>query len=84
MAHVDALSRNPVIEVSFEVNTITVDWIATVQQNDSEIQRTVNILKDKETNNIVKITKNFVVKRELLYKITNDGNRCVVPKGVRW
>jgi transposase InsO family protein len=84
MAHVDALSRNPVSEVSFEVNTITVDWIATVQQNDPEIQRTVNILKDKETNNIIEISKNFVVKRGLLYKITNDGNRWVVPKGVRW
>lgn len=55
-----------------------------MQQNDPEIQRCASVLKDNQTNNIIEITKNFVVNRGLLYRVTSDRNRWVVPKGVRW
>lgn len=84
MSHVDALSRNPVFKDTLEVRNISTDWIVTVQQNDSEIQRIVNILKDVETNNAVEIDKNFAIKRDLLYRKTDNGLKWVVPKGVRW
>lgn len=84
MSHVDALSRNPVNCDSLEVRSITVDWILTVQQNDSEVRRIIDILNDKTINNAVEITKNFVIKRGLLYRLTEKGIKWVVPKGVRW
>lgn len=93
MQHVDALSRNPVCPpaplvesdvVVCEVREITVDWLTTVQKNDSEIQRTMQILNDVTLNNIPDIKNNYVIKRGLLYRKTDDGDRWVVPKGVRW
>lgn len=87
MAHVDALSRSPVEESSasvLEVRSVDSNWIATVQQNDSELQRIVSILNDPETNYMVDVKNNFVLKRGLLYRKTDDGDRWIVPKGVRW
>lgn len=85
MAHVDALSRNPaVVEDVLNVRSIDVSWVSTVQLNDLELQRIVNILSDKDNDNIIEIKNNFVVKRGLLYRKTPDGDRWVVPKGVRW
>ncbi|CAH2220926.1 jg25639 [Pararge aegeria aegeria] len=92
MIHVDALSRNPTMEKAgiiqaidtFDIMTITDDWLTTVQLEDSEIQRIKKILTDKEYNNLLEIHKNFVLKRERVYRITEDGLRWVVPKGCRW
>ncbi|CAK1599605.1 unnamed protein product [Parnassius mnemosyne] len=86
MSHVDALSRSPVKydENFVDVCTIDSNWISTVQQSDSELQRIVNILEDPNTSNLLEIKNNFVVKRGLLYRKTQDGDRWVVPKGVQW
>ncbi|CAH2086561.1 unnamed protein product [Euphydryas editha] len=83
MAHVDALSRNPIASdeaANVFVGQIDTNWVATVQQNDPELQRIINILGDKENDNIIEIKNNFIVKRGLLYRKTKYG----VPKGVRW
>lgn len=93
MAHVDALSRNPISTSNLtsdlsssehEVRQITVDWVATVQQNDPEIRRTIEMVNDKNLDSVLDAKTNFVVKRGLLYRKTDDGDRWVVPKGVRW
>lgn len=88
MSHVDALSRNPTESqyVDLEVRCIETEtsWIATVQQSDPELQRIVSVLKDQDTDNLIEIKKNFVIKRGLLYRKTEAGDRWVVPKGVRW
>ncbi|CAH3935267.1 unnamed protein product [Pieris brassicae] len=86
MSHVDALSRNPV-EIDFGcllVRTIDTKWIATVQKDDSELKRIVDILNDSTSGDIVDIRNNFLIKRGLLYRKTDDGERWVVPKGVRF
>lgn len=81
------LSRSPVEESCasvLEVRSVDSNWIATLPQNDSELQRIVSILNDPETNYMVDFKNNFVLKRGLLYRKTDDGDRWVVPKGVRW
>lgn len=92
MIHVDALSRNPVsnevgvVEAveTFEVMSIDDDWLGTVQSNDSELKRIKDILSDPQYDDIIDIKKNFVLKRERIYRNTNEGLRWVVPKGCRW
>lgn len=85
MAHVDALSRNPITDHSnVEVRCINSDWISTVQQNDDELQNIITTLKNEESDKIVELKNNYCVKRGLLYRKTDDGDRWVVPKGVRW
>lgn len=86
MSHVDALSRNPIpLEITeLQVRQIDTNWVATVQQNDPELQRIISILDDKENDNVIEIKNNFLVKRGLLYRKTESGDRWVVPKGVRW
>lgn len=89
MAHVDALSRNPVPNscpiASRMVRRVTEEsWLATVQSADSEIQRKVQILKDPNLDDIIDIKTNFKLRGEKLFRITPDGDRWVVPKGVRW
>lgn len=92
MIHVDALSRNPTTENAgiikaidtLDIMTITDDWLTTVQLADSEIQRIKKILSDKDFDDMVEIRKNFVLKRDRVYKVTEDGLRWVVPKGCRW
>lgn len=87
MSHVDALSRNPAdvqTPSTFEVRNIDSNWITTVQHSDPELQRIISILNDKDSDVIVDIKKNYLVKRGLLYRKTEQGERWVVPKGVRW
>ncbi|CAH2208856.1 jg14098, partial [Pararge aegeria aegeria] len=85
MGHVDALSRNPIADKEvLDILNIDSNWIVTVQQSDPELQRIVNILNDPETKNLAELKNNFIVKRGLLYRNTSDGERWVVPKGVRW
>lgn len=57
---------------------------ATVQNSDSEIQRIVNVLNNPDLDDITDIKKNFKLKNGRLFRVTVDGDRWVVPKGVRW
>lgn len=88
MNHVDALSRNPPLEsgqTRYDVcNVSESDWIITVQNSDSEIQRIVGILNDPNLDDVTDIKGNFKLKNGRLFRITTDGDRWVVPKGVRW
>lgn len=88
MSHVDALSRNPPIEnssVDYSVCHVTEsDWIATVQSADSEIQRIIGILNDPNLEEVTDIKHNYKLKSGKLFRITPDGDRWVVPRGVRW
>lgn len=60
------------------------DWLVTVQSDDSEIQRMREILSNTGYDDVVEIRKNFVLKRDRVFRITDDGLRWVVPKGCRW
>lgn len=85
MCHVDALSRNPIPSTEeLQVRQIDTKWIATVQHNDLELQRIIQILNDRNNDNIIEIKNNFLIKKGLLYRKTENGDRWVVPKGVRW
>lgn len=87
MAHVDALSRNPVQTnvAELQVRNVTeADWLVTVQSADSEVQRIVGILQDPNLNDIVDIRSNYKQKNGKLFRVTERGDRWVVPKGVRW
>lgn len=87
MTHVDALSRNPVPDSPKPINVNSVseeNWLTTVQNTDSEIQRIVRTLRDPNLNDAVDIKGNYKLKGDKLFRITSDGDRWVVPKGVRW
>lgn len=88
MAHVDALSRNPVSgtsQTSLDVLVVTdSNWLATIQSADDDIQRIVGILKNPEFDNVVDIKSNYKVKNDKLFRITPQGDKWVVPKGARW
>lgn len=92
MAHADALSRNPVSDEEGVVKAIETrdimiidnDWLATVQSDDTEIKRIRDILSNSDYDDVVEVRKNFVVKRDRVYRNTDEGLRWVVPKGCRW
>lgn len=88
MAHVDALSRNPMSESHSDsphvMKVIEENWLVTVQSADSEVQRIVQILKDPNLNDVVEIKSNYKLKGDKLFRVTSEGDRWVVPKGVRW
>lgn len=92
MAHVDALSRNPVTEPSqrddshiIDVLTVDIkDWIVTVQEADDEIKRIKQILLDDNTKYTADIRNNYHLKGDHVYRRLEKGLRWVVPRGVRW
>lgn len=88
MAHVDALSRNPISKIPQNAHNILIvsenNWLVTVQGADSEVQRIIGILKDPNFYDIVDIKNNYKLKDGKLFRITEQGDRWVVPKGVRW
>lgn len=92
MIHVDALSRNPTIELDsnkgrciLDVMQVEVkDWIATVQGADDEIRRIKETLEDRETEYIADVHKNYKLKGGYVYRIVDNKTRWVVPKGVKW
>lgn len=88
MSHVDALSRNPPAEqqqIQYTVCNINEsDWITTVQNADSEIQRIIGILNDPNLEDVTDIKNNYKLKNGKLFRVTTEGDRWVVPKGVRW
>lgn len=86
MTHVDALGRNPVpskdvLRISSVPDT---NWLSTVQNADDDLQRIIGILKDPKLDDLVDIKSNYKVKNDKLFRTTADGDRWVVPKGVRW
>lgn len=96
MSHVDALSRNPVVDdgdVLVEqfpsVMSITNDdWLHTLQLGDSELSRIKSILgSDLDEKGLEYIRENYVIKDDKLFRCLDgdkDRIRWVVPKGARW
>lgn len=96
MAHVDALSRNPIddtitnfVEKQSQVMTICdEDWLHTLQLGDSELSRIRQILDhDLGSKELQYIRDNYVIKDNKLYRYVNGDTsnlRWVVPKGARW
>lgn len=87
MAHVDALSRNPISNTPTDaVRILNVDtnWLATVQLADEEVRKIIGILENPEFEHITDIKSNYKVKHGRLFRITKSGDKWVVPKGVRW
>ncbi|KAL0882020.1 hypothetical protein ABMA27_001769 [Loxostege sticticalis] len=90
MAHVDALSRNPVAPAIPETHILDVltlekdDWISTVQLADDEINSIKNILENPESEKILDIINNYCLKNGRVYRKVHNELRWVVPKSVRW
>lgn len=83
MAHVDALSRGPVLDDILSVKLD--DWVSTVQSADCEVKRIKYVLEDPETSKIAAIHKEYQLKNGRVFGILKDGAlRWVVPWGVRW
>lgn len=92
MTHVDALSRNPVAYHEsnaneegriFDVLQVNAkDWIATIQSADDEVKQIKEILEHKEIECETNIRKNYKLKEGNVYKLTDDGPRWIVPRGV--
>ncbi|KYB24754.1 hypothetical protein TcasGA2_TC031587 [Tribolium castaneum] len=90
MSHVDALSRNPVLdpsEPSVEVLHINVnddDWILAVQMKDARCALLKEILEKSPTNAEERaIHKEYKLKDGRVFKQTESGLKWVVPKAVR-
>ncbi|CAH2087349.1 unnamed protein product [Euphydryas editha] len=90
MSYVDALSRNPptsdvsLVENQSVMQINEADWLSTVQGTDTEIQRKISILQDPQLDDIIDIKANFIVRNNKLFRKTDQGEKWVVPKGVRW
>lgn len=96
MAHVDALSRNPVegpYDDCLPENVMTVfniektDWLVTLQLGDPEISRITRILKPDVDQEFKDLKKHYLIKNNTLYR-KMEGNtndlRLVITKGARW
>lgn len=90
MAHVDALSRNPVDPAVPEshvldvLNIETDNWLSTAQMVDDEIVRIKKILNSPDAEKCLEVCKNFKLKNDRVYRIVDNGLRWVVPKAIRW
>lgn len=97
MAHVDALSRNPVAthQSATEVDQYPMvmvlsdeDWLLTLQLGDSELCRIRDILTtDIDGDGLKYIKDNYLIRNNKLYKYIGGDTtnvRWVVPKGARW
>lgn len=58
--------------------------MSTVQQADTEIQRKIAIIQDPASSKLTDLNKSYVVRHNKLFRVTDEGDRWVVPKGVRW
>lgn len=90
MAHVDALSRNPVQNGEHDESVRTVlrieaaDWILASQLTDDKVKNICDILGKKPTTEYENnIHREFKLENERVYKITNTGLKWLVPKGMR-
>jgi hypothetical protein len=96
MSHVDALSRNPIVEQSdFLADQFPIvmsisegDWLHTLQLGDSELNRIRTILSSgMDEKGLRHIRDNYVIRDNKLYRYLDDVRdqvRWVVPKGARW
>jgi hypothetical protein len=96
MGHVDALSRNPIIDAETvcperypSVMTISDDdWLLTLQLGDSELCRIRDIVKsDLDPKGLEYIKSNYVLRDNKLFRCIGGDKEClrwVVPKGARW
>lgn len=78
MTHVDALSRNPVANSKVNLDFPTVfkidnAWLMTVQSGDSEVNRIKNILSDPNNDSILEVKKNYCLKNDNVFRVTNKG-----------
>lgn len=80
MSHVDALSRNAIANNS----SISKEWLRTVQSSDNEIERIRNILQNSDIKDMIDIKQNYCIKNNNIYRVTKNGTKWLVPKGVRW
>lgn len=97
MAHVDALSRNPISDeetskILDQYPSVMIisndDWLHTLQLGDTELSRIRDVLTSgMDADRLKYIKDNFLIKDNKLYRyIDGDRNniRWVVPKGARW
>ncbi|KAG7307844.1 hypothetical protein JYU34_006447 [Plutella xylostella] len=82
MAHVDALSRNPVGVVMLVAQK---DLVESMQQEDDSIRATINQLNDEiSKGNLKGLANDYVVESGLLFRKVNGENKVVVPRQCRW
>lgn len=82
MAHVDALSRNPVDSV---MRCVDKDLIECVQQDDDSLRGLVNQLNDEVSKGITNgLAKDFLFENGVLYKKVGNSQNVVVPRMSRW
>lgn len=92
MAHVDALSRNPIRQEQSEthvldsllVEDLGQDWISTVQCADEEVKRIKEALSDPNSEQVVDYCTNYKLKNGRIYRVVGEDLKWLVPKGVRW
>lgn len=86
MQHVDALSRNPLInECSFSVSIIKrEDWMLIAQKQDRQINELRTVLRSGEARDNKAIFNDYIMKGEMVYRNTLHGPRWVVPKSARF
>lgn len=88
MAHVDALSRNPVVDETIEINAIDLtegDWLLSAQLQDEQLARIRQILKDGRGASETKYYfKEYVLKNEKVHRRLSDQKVAwVVPRNAR-
>lgn len=85
MRHVDALSRSlPALECGIHAIIAEADWILAVQQHDNDICKIKAILETGDRSDYKDIFNKYALKGGRIYKITEKGLRCVVPKAIRF
>lgn len=87
MAHVDALSRNPVVDSTRGVYATFLtedDWLLVAQEADSDINSVKNILQSGERHINKDIFNKYDLRKGRVYRRTERGNRAVLPKACRW
>jgi hypothetical protein len=93
MQHVDALSRNPIVNTDdeafidtqeFEIlNITTSDWLLTVQMTDPKVKLIKTVL-ESNAKEIKDITNNYVLRDGKVYRRVGAQIKWVVPSGARW
>lgn len=87
MAHVDALSKNPLLILDFAYVDITeADWIMTAQLQDEQLAHVRKILGTNDQNPKTKhYFEEYTLKDNKVFRrLPNKGKACVVPKNARF
>lgn len=92
--HVDALSRAPnepsstpevVADKVYRIEIDEDDWLATMQHQDESLCDIMKILRGElKTDQTSQIKKDYVIKRNRLFRNVNGKEKWVVPSAVRW